>query len=353
LSNSSFFKQLQKKSKELNKQTFLLNDENNIYSINGVTDSGCYILNAMLCDGDIFGGIPDGKRIMLSGKSKTGKSLFMCYMIKAYLLAHATATAIIYESEGAPLIEMAKKINMPMDRVIIVPISTVEELTQHSNQILDQIVAHNKENPNNKDKVIMALDSVGMLSTNAEIESALSNDGKADAGRRAGKLKAWARTTSLKIPTAGVPFIIINHVYASQQKYVSDIVSGGEGLMYLCDISLILTKAKDKEGKEQIGNIMKIRNDKSRFIKENRSVEVNMNFKTGMNQYSSLVELGQKLNILKKEGISYIMGKTKVRMKTVRENPQDYLKDELLNNIGEAIKHDLEFGSGDLIIEED
>ena len=67
-----------------------------------------------------------------------------------------------------------------------------------------------------------------------------------------------------------VPMIITNHVYDVVGSYFpTKEMSGGSGLKYTASQICFLTKKKDKEGTEIIGNIIKVKMQKSRFTKEN------------------------------------------------------------------------------------
>ena len=107
-----------------NEYAFMLNEENP-YQVTDWIDTGCYALNAVLSDGDIFKGLPEGKKIMLAGESATAKSLFTSFLIKSYLDNKENSKVIFFESEGSSTVDMAKIANIPEDRMIILPVMTV------------------------------------------------------------------------------------------------------------------------------------------------------------------------------------------------------------------------------------
>ena len=102
----TLFDKIVKTAKKSNEHAFLLH-EDNPYDVKSWTDTGCYILNAVLSNGDIFKGLPDGKRIMVSGESSTAKSLFTSFMIGSYLRRHKHSYAVFFETEGATVTSMA------------------------------------------------------------------------------------------------------------------------------------------------------------------------------------------------------------------------------------------------------
>ena len=115
-------------------------DEENLYEVKNWIDTGCFVLNAILSDGDINKGIPEGKRVMISGQSGVAKSLFVAIMIKAYLDAVANSHVVMFESEASTVIEMLKQIGVPMERVLILPVQSVEDFREQAVRLLDKII---------------------------------------------------------------------------------------------------------------------------------------------------------------------------------------------------------------------
>ena len=117
----------------------------------------------------------------------------------------------------------------------------------------------------------------------------------------------------------------------------------------MSDITLVLTKSKEKEGKEQTGIIVTLTTRKSRYMKENKSVKVLISFKRGIYKFSDIINKAKDLGVFVKEGISFkIPGlEDTVKMKTVREHASQYAKGDALELIREAIKADFGFGIED------
>jgi hypothetical protein len=121
----------------------------------------------------------------------------------------------------------------------------------------------------------------------------------------------------------------------------------------MSDISLILTKAKEKDGsKKQTGIIVSITVRKSRYMKENKTVKILISFSRGMYRFSDLVNKAKELELFKKDGNSYLMPPDyvkaeKITMKEVREHASKYLIDDTLKLLRDAIKIDFGFGIED------
>lgn len=359
---NSLFNTLKRVSE--NKYAFTI-DEENPYEVKEWIDTGCYGLNAVLSDGDIFKGIPNGKRIMISGESGVAKSLFISIMIMAYLTQVENSTCIFFESEASTVIDMAKSIGIPEDKILIVPVQTVEEFRTQAVRMLDKIIEVNtaieKKNAAEKDpekhkplhKPIFVLDSLGNLGTLSESEIIATD--KRSKGKqtrdmtRAALIRGMSRTISLKIAMAQIPLLITNHTYKVMAEYTPDETSGGGGVKYMSDISLILTKAKEKDGKNQTGIIITITTRKSRYMKENKTIKILISFSRGMYRFSDMVNKAAELGVLKKDAQSYrfppdFAKESKVKMKEVREHASKYFTGDLLDSLRAAIKADFGFG---------
>ena len=367
MKSNSLFDSLVKDIKKSNDFAFML-DEENPYEVKEWIDTGCYMLNAILSDGDIFKGLPKGKRIMLSGGEATFKSLLGTLLIKSYIDNQPNASIIFFETEGSSTVKMALNAEIPSDKMIIIPVSTVEETRTQMVNILDKIndakygyetKKSEKTGEIKKVKIkdfepipldkqenfIIVLDSLGMLSTKKETEDVSAGKDTRDM-TRSQLIKSFARIISLKLSMAQIPLIIINHVYSTMDQYAPQAVGGGSGTKYMSDVSLIATKAKQKEGTEQIGIILGLKIDKSRFMQENKLIKLPIHFKKGLYKYAYLIDFAQENNLFEREGISFILPDgTKAKMKDVRDNPSKYLNDINLDFLRKKIMDIFGFGS--------
>ena len=122
-------------------------------------------------------------------------------------------------------------------------------------------------------------------------------------------------------------------------------MGGGSGLKYTASQIVFLSKKKDRDGKDVVGNIIRCRMIKSRFTKENKDVEVKLSYDTGLDRYYGLVELAEKYGIFKKVStrIELPDGK-KVFGKTINDNPEEYFTKEILEQLDEAAAKEFMYG---------
>ena len=104
--------------------------------VNSYIDTGSYIFNALL-SGSLHGGLPSNKITALAGESATGKTYFAMGIVKTFLDADPDAGVIYFESESAITKELIVSRGIDADRMVIFPVSTVQEFRHSVIRILD------------------------------------------------------------------------------------------------------------------------------------------------------------------------------------------------------------------------
>ena len=69
---------------------------------------------------------------------------------------------------------------------------------------------------------------------------------------------------------------LIIRTMSSEALRTNERNGGGSGLKYAASTIIYLSKKKEKDGKEIIGNIIKAKTHKSRLSKENKTVEIRL-----------------------------------------------------------------------------
>jgi hypothetical protein len=159
-------------------------------------------------------------------------------------------------------------------------------------------------------------------------------------------LKAAFRVLTLKLGRCGVPLIVTNHTYDSMgSMFPTKEMGGGSGLKYAASSIIFLSKKKDKDGTEVVGNIVHCKNHKSRLTIENKMVDVRLSYETGLDKYYGLLELAIKHNIFKQVStrIELPDGKTQFG-KTIMNNPTEYFTEEVMILLDEAAQKEYKYG---------
>ena len=305
-------------------------------------DTGSYIFNGLV-SGSIYGGIPSNKITAIAGESSTGKTFFCLSIVKHYLEKDKDAGVIYFESESAISKEMIESRNIDANRMVVVPVTTVQEFRTQSLKILDKYLSQPEEQ---RKPMMFVLDSLGMLSTTKEVEDAEAGKETRDM-TRAQIVKSIFRVLTLKLGKANVPLLVTNHTYDVVGSYMpTKEMGGGSGLKYAASTIIYLSKSKEKDGTEVVGNIIKCKTFKSRFTKENSQVATRLFYdERGLDPYYGLLELGEKYGVFTKTGNRYNMGEKKVYPKEVLKNPEVYFTPEVMQALDECAKKEFSYGS--------
>ena len=257
--------------------------------VDNYVDTGSYIFNALV-SGSLYGGIPSNKVTALAGESSTGKTFFALSVVRNFLEANPTGGVIYFETESAISKEMIESRGIDSQRMVLFPVSTIEEFRTQACRIVDKYMKEPKREP-----MMFVLDSLGMLSTSKEMDD-ISNDKQVRDMTKSQLIKGAFRVLTLKLGQAKIPMIVTNHTYDVIGSYVpTKEMGGGTGLKYAASTIIYLGKKKEKEGTELVGNIIKCEAKKSRLTKEGSKIETRLYFdERGLDKYYGLLELGEQ-----------------------------------------------------------
>ena len=328
--------------KEIDNEYAGLMNEGGVGDINSFVDTGSYIFNA-LCSGSIYGGVPSNKITALAGESGTGKTFFCLGIVQNYLAENLDAGVVYFESEAAVTKEMIDERNIDGSRMILVPVTTVQEFRTQAIQILDKYLALDTKD---RKPMMFVLDSLGMLSTSKELADSAEGKDTRDM-TRAQVVKAIFRILTLKLGKANVPLIVTNHTYDVVGAYVpTKEMGGGSGLKYAANTIIYLSKKKEKDGKDVIGNLVKAKTVKSRLSKENKEVTVRLFYDDrGLDKYYGLLELGELGELWKNVAGRYEMNGKKVYAKEIYKNPEKYFTPEVMQALDEIANKQFNYGT--------
>ena len=305
-------------------------------------DTGSYSFNALL-SGSIYGGLPGNRITAIAGEAATGKTFFALGVIKHFLDKDKNSGVIFFESENAVSKEMIENRGVDSTRVVVVPVSTVQEFRSQSIKILDKYLEQEEDN---RQPLMFVLDSLGMLSTTKEMEDTAEGKETRDM-TRAQIVKSTFRVLTLKLGQANVPLLMTNHTYdVIGSMFPQKEMGGGSGLKYAASTIIYLGKRKEKLGTEVIGNIIHCKIYKSRITKENAKVDVKLTYKHGLDKHYGLLELGEEAGIFKKVSTRFEMPDgSKVFGKQINDNPDKYFTKEVLKKIDEFANKKFTYGS--------
>jgi RecA/RadA recombinase len=247
-------------------------------------DTGNYHLNAVF-SGDLFGGIPNNRTICLAGDSGTGKTFLLLNMVaKAQEMGYYV---VYYDTEGAVDVDNIQAFGVDPEKFDHQPVSDIAKFRTSITTLCKKLMEA-KEKGFKTPKIFIALDSLGMLATQKEIDDAISGNTAADM-TRAKSIRSLFRIITSDLTGLGIPFVFTNHTYASTGMFPTVNLSGGGGLIYSASVILALSKAQIKEGTVQTGIIVTVKTLKNRFGKP-IPIKFHIRWDKGMNPYIGMEE---------------------------------------------------------------
>ena len=228
------------------------------------------------------------------------------------------------------------------NRVVMMPVTTVQEFRTEAIRIVDKYLEQKEED---RQPLMFVLDSLGMLSTTKEIED--TADGKETRDMTRSQLvKAAFRVLTLKLGKAKVPMVVTNHTYDQMgTMFPQKVMGGGSGLQYAASTIVFLSKKKDKEGTEVVGNIIHCKLNKSRLTKENSMVDVSLKYKGGLSRWYGLLELAEEAQIFKKVATRFeTPDGSKMYGKQILADPEKYFTEEVMQKLDTFAKEKFSYG---------
>ena len=271
--------------------------------------TGNYALNYLI-SGDFNRGIPLGKVTVLAGESGSGKS----FIASGNIVKEAQKQGIyviLIDTENALDQSWLEALGVDTDekKLLRLSLSMVDDVAKTVSDFMKGYKDEHADDKENAPKVLIVIDSLGMLLTPTDVKQFEEGEMKGDLGRKPKALTALVRNCVNMFGSWNVGLIATNHTYASQDMFdPDDKISGGQGFIYASSIVIAMKKLKLKEDEKgnKITEVRGIRAAckvmKTRFSKPFESVQVKIPYETGMDPYSGLVDLFEKKGVLTQQG---------------------------------------------------
>ena len=305
-------------------------------------DTGSFILNGLI-SGNLFGGCSGNKITAIAGESSTGKTFFSLAVVKNFLDSNPGGYCLYFDTEAAVNKSLLESRGIDLERLVVVNVVTVEEFRGKALKAVDLYL---KKSVEERKPCMFVLDSLGMLSTEKEINDTL-NDKMVRDMTKSQLIKGAFRMLTLKLGQANIPMIVTNHTYDVIGAYVpTKEMGGGSGLKYAASTIIHLTKKKEKDGTEIIGNLIKAKTAKSRLSKENQNVTVRLYYdERGLDRYYGLLELGEIGGLWKNVAGRYEIDGKKVYAKAILKDPETYFTPEVMEQLDTIARETYSYGA--------
>ena len=305
-------------------------------------DTGSYIFNGLV-SGSITGGVSSNRITAIAGETSTGKTYFALAVVKNFLDTNPDGYCLYFDTESAINKDLLESRGIDTKRIAIVEVVTIEDFRGKALKAVDMYL---KTPTEDRKPCMFVLDSLGMLSTEKEIRDALDDKQVRDM-TKSQLVKGAFRMLTLKLGQANIPLIVTNHTYDVIGSYVpTKEMGGGSGLKYAASTIIYLSKKKEKDQKEVIGNIIKAKTHKSRLSKENKDVSIRLYYdERGLDRYYGLLELGELGGMWKNVAGRYEMNGKKIYAKEILKNPTEYFTDDIMEQLDNIAKEHFSYGT--------
>lgn len=322
--------------KRANKNTSvrLLQSDADIGRVSRWLHTGSFALDLALGQGWPFGRI-----IEIFGNESSGKTA-LCHHALAEVQRQG-GIAVLFEQEGAYLIDFAAVIGVDSSQLLFYQPRTVEDVFDEIDDLLEVYESDGAKRP-----MAICWDSVAGTPVKAVA------DGGADAnvyGKKAGVLSQGLSRLGLPLEKANVLFICVNQIrdnVGAKFGAATWKTPGGHGLPFHASIRLKLTKRKDIMGDppldgssqtskktglqkaadrqtrpkgEPIGNLIGGYVHKSKVASPHRRVELDFYYDTGLDPYAGLVDLLYRRKRIQRSGGYYVYRGEKFRAAAIAD----------------------------------
>jgi RecA/RadA recombinase len=337
---------------DLNPEAAFL-DDGSLSSVNEWIDTGSYALNAII-SGSLYGGIPMGRLTGFVGPESCGKTL-MVNKIMANAQNKKGMHIAYFDTEGALDENTAKRLGCDTSKIKHVPSEVTEDCRNQIVKFLDTVIEKGLQG-----KVLLAIDSLGNLITAQEKKKIQEGSDTPDMGNRAKALKSMMRAITHSAAKANCPVVFTNHIYDDPSQLHPSAIkkqAGGSGPLYMASVIVQMAKkaerAEDSKNKDSNtettilskginGLTLRALTTKNRFVTPFLEIEMYLNFRTGLNKYSGLVEMAEGYGVLEKAGHRYVLnGETLGFFKDWKDNEEVWSK--ILPGLEQKLQEGLAF----------
>ncbi len=247
-------------------------------------------------------GVPQGRVTAFVGPSDSGKSYLLSNTMAAAQADGAFVLAI--DSENALDYNYLQRVGVDTDeaKFLGIGVVTVQDVVKVVSEWIELYIKENGKYNRKGPKVLLCIDSLSMLLTEAENDHFESGEQKGDQGQQAKQIKHFLKTMTSRMKMCNMSLAVTAHVYAADPLKGEGAYSVTPALRYACSQIVLITKLrlkdddiKDKKAISNGGNITGIRltaaTFKSRFSKIGTKVEIDVPYDEGINPYDGLLNM--------------------------------------------------------------
>lgn len=259
-----------------------------------------------------IGGLPKGRVVEIYGPESSGKTTLTLHAIAECQKEGGTCAFVDAEHALDPV--YAGKLGVDIDNLLVSQPDTGEQALE----ITDMLVRSNAVD-------MVVIDSVAALTPKAEIEGDM---GDHHVGLQARLMSQALRKLTGNIKRSNTIVIFINQIRMKIGVMFGnpETTTGGNALKFYSSVRIDIRRiGAIKKGDEIIGNNTRVKVVKNKVAPPFKQAEFEILYGEGISRMGELIELGVKLDLIKKAGSWYSYQDQKIGQG--KENVRTFLKD--------------------------
>jgi recombination protein RecA len=245
------------------------------------------------------GGLPRGRIVEIYGPESSGKTT-LALSVASQVQKTGGQVAFV-DTEHALDPDYAKRIGVDIEKLVISQPDSGEDALN----IVEKLIRSGLFD-------LIIVDSVAALVPKAELEGEV---GDQFIGLQARMMSQALRKLTGIISKTRTVLIFINQTRAMIGGMIpgQETTPGGKALKFYASVRIELKRiAQVKKGEEIIGNKIKAKIVKNKVAPPFKTVEFDIYYNEGISYEADLINLGERLGIIKKSGNSYFFEETKL-----------------------------------------
>ncbi len=245
------------------------------------------------------GGLPRGRIVEIFGPESSGKTTLTLHVIAEAQKAGGLCAFIDAEHALDP--EYAKRLGVKLSELLVSQPDTGEQALE----IVDSLVRSGKLD-------VIVIDSVAALTPKDEIEGDM---GAYHVGKQARLMSQALRKLTAIVAKSKTIVIFINQIRMQIGVMFGnpETTPGGKALKFYTSVRLDIRRiAQIKKGEDIMGGRVRVKVVKNKVAAPFKQTEFDLMYNEGISREGELIALGEKLNIVKKNGQTYEYGDLKL-----------------------------------------
>lgn len=284
-----------------------LGDERAVHNIEAIS-TGSLGLDIALG----IGGLPKGRVVEIYGPESSGKTTLTLQTIAE--CQRKGGVAAFVDAEHALDPEYARKIGVDVDNLLVSQPDTGEQALE----ITDMLVRSGAVD-------MVVVDSVAALTPKAEIEGDM---GDHHVGLQARLMSQALRKLTANIKRSNALVIFINQIRMKIGVMFGnpETTTGGNALKFYASVRLDIRRiGAIKKGEEVLGSETRVKVVKNKVAPPFTQTEFDILYNEGISRLGEIIDLGAKLDIIKKAGAWYSYNSERIGQG--KDNARQFLKE--------------------------